>query len=331
MVIDEKVDVQSSEIVDSQPTVDEEAIQAQYAKDEEEALCTTCKHCQKDFGRDLCMRPNRQTRQPLTATIGEHDAAIHRQRAWPFPFDILAGKCGTRGRFWEPRKRVLAPIDLSLKMDGTLEVAKLQEFVDFYARKYPRVLGEVVDIAVGKLNLADRQHFIFAIKGIAEAIRPRMQTLRENDANVSSCVETASHAVSSLVSTVTDYPSARENYELKKRHKKAMDAFRKEMDALTNTNRKLERQKRELMQKLAKARGEEVEDAEVVSMDPSSICDLLVLVGVRVGVSDVTRWSNTKRKEAITWAGAYYAGASDNEGVVVPPKPAFLEEYVTVR
>jgi hypothetical protein len=58
---------------------------------------------------------------------------------------------------------------------------------------------------------------------------------------------------------------------------------------------------------------------------PSVLRDLLLLVGVTVDEETVAGWSVEQQRQAEEWAGATHLSASDNDDVVIPPRPDFLE------
>jgi hypothetical protein len=61
--------------------------------------------------------------------------------------------------------------------------------------------------------------------------------------------------------------------------------------------------------------------------DPSVLSDLLGLAGVTVHPRKVVTWKQELREQARDWASAIHLSASDND-VEVPPRPAFLDQYV---
>lgn len=54
--------------------------------------------------------------------------------------------------------------------------------------------------------------------------------------------------------------------------------------------------------------------------------DLLLLVGVTVTAEQAGQWSLEQREQAADWAAAVHLSASDNDDVVVPSRPEFLDE-----
>lgn len=56
----------------------------------------------------------------------------------------------------------------------------------------------------------------------------------------------------------------------------------------------------------------------------NAIVDLLGLVSISVTPEQVSEWTDEQRDQVCKWAGAVYTGASDNDNIVVPPKPDFL-------
>lgn len=59
---------------------------------------------------------------------------------------------------------------------------------------------------------------------------------------------------------------------------------------------------------------------------PVVCSDLLGLVSVVTTPEECAKWTEQQRDEAMDWAGAVHASASDNAGVVIPPKPSHLPE-----
>jgi hypothetical protein len=62
--------------------------------------------------------------------------------------------------------------------------------------------------------------------------------------------------------------------------------------------------------------------------DPRILADLLSLVCVTVTPEQVASWSSEQYDRAERWAGATHLAASDNDDVVVPPRPEFIDAYL---
>ncbi|KKN32441.1 hypothetical protein LCGC14_0813580 [marine sediment metagenome] len=61
-------------------------------------------------------------------------------------------------------------------------------------------------------------------------------------------------------------------------------------------------------------------------IEPFVLVDLLSLASVTVSEDVVEEWTQDEMEKAAEWASAVHADAGDSDGVVVPPKPAFLPE-----
>lgn len=58
--------------------------------------------------------------------------------------------------------------------------------------------------------------------------------------------------------------------------------------------------------------------------DPESTQGLLTLVGLEPSLDTIATWTDEQCQQAEAWAAAAHVNASDNDDVVVPPRPAFL-------
>lgn len=68
----------------------------------------------------------------------------------------------------------------------------------------------------------------------------------------------------------------------------------------------------------------EVEQGNDDPVPPHVLSDILLLVNVTVSASEIATWSAEQVQAAADWASAVHLSASDNDDVVVPPKPEFL-------
>jgi hypothetical protein len=59
--------------------------------------------------------------------------------------------------------------------------------------------------------------------------------------------------------------------------------------------------------------------------DDEVTSDLLRLATIEAPVALVATWTDEQVKQADEWTGAVHLRASDNDNVIVPPRPAFLE------
>lgn len=65
-----------------------------------------------------------------------------------------------------------------------------------------------------------------------------------------------------------------------------------------------------------------VDDGEPASPEALQVC--LILVGLEPSLETIATWSTEQQRLALEWASATHFRASDNDDVVVPPRPDFL-------
>lgn len=71
---------------------------------------------------------------------------------------------------------------------------------------------------------------------------------------------------------------------------------------------------------------QEVTPAVAWLRDDECISLMLMCVGIDASRDTVASWSATDAKAAAEWAAATHFSASDNDDVVVPPRPSFLPQ-----
>lgn len=60
--------------------------------------------------------------------------------------------------------------------------------------------------------------------------------------------------------------------------------------------------------------------------DPTRVFNALLLTDADIDEATVAGWSDAERRAAAEWALSVHFSASDNDEVIVPPRPAFIPE-----
>lgn len=67
-------------------------------------------------------------------------------------------------------------------------------------------------------------------------------------------------------------------------------------------------------------------EADLDILDAPGLSDVLGLVGIDAPIAVVATWTPEAMQAAMEWAACTHLYASDNDDVVVPPRPDFLPE-----
>lgn len=62
-------------------------------------------------------------------------------------------------------------------------------------------------------------------------------------------------------------------------------------------------------------------------MSSVPLIDLLSLACIKVTAEQLAEWTPRMKDQAVEWAIATHLSASDNDDVIVPPRPEFLKDY----